>query len=155
MTDLKSLSPNHYRILELVLQGFKQRELAAAVSMTEAQIHNVTSSPCFQHELALRRAQRNELIDQRAVSADQEVAAEIRRHTMAAAKKLGALVTSATKDADAIRAAEAILDRGGQPRVQRNESKSAVVMLNASDVALLKETLSMLEGATVAGTNQP
>lgn len=146
MSTINALSQHHYKMLEYCLRGWTNAQIAEAVGMSSPQVSLVLSSPCFQHELAMRRGQLTELSNQEIVAADAEVTAEIRRHTLEAAKRLGAIVhDDAAKHADQIRAAEAILDRGGQPRVQRQESKGTVLMLSAADLQLLQESLALAQ----------
>lgn len=84
------------------------------------------------------------MVDESIVEADDVVDKAIHRHTLAAAERLGLVVNSKNaKDADAIRASEAILDRGGHPRAQQIESRNLTVLMDAETARRIEETLAM------------
>jgi len=82
------------------------------------------------------------MVDESIVAADDVVDNAIKGHTMAAVNRLGLAIKS-EKDADAIRASEAILDRGGFPRAHRLEAKSLTVIMDAETAKRIQETLEM------------
>jgi len=129
--------------MDLDLRGLGSSEIARQLEMTPSHVSIITNSGPYQHEISIRRAQLDAMNAQRIVDSNDEVASAIREKTLAAARRLG-LVIDTGKDNDAIRAAEAILDRGGYPRVTKTEDKSVRINIDAADLARLTETLEML-----------
>jgi hypothetical protein len=142
--DIKQLNNRHYKLLELCLRGvMSNKEMAAALGMSEQNISIVTNSSSFQHELAIRRAAINEKVDAAIVEAGDEVTETIRSGALEAAKRLCVLRDS-TDEQVASRACENILDRSGHPRVMKSEQKSLSITIDAKDIALLNETLTLI-----------
>ena len=140
---LRDLLPRHHQIVELVMDGLPNGEIAEIVGCTPQTISNVRNGSEVQHMLALRHARIAAASDDRRASDAAEVSEAIRSRTLDAVKRLG-MVLDHGKDRDALRAAEAILDRGGFPRVQRTEAKSVAITLDSNDVSRLAETLAMV-----------
>lgn len=141
-TTVQKLSARHYGILEKCLRGWVAKDIAEHYNMSQGQISVIINSPSFQYQLAERRAKLNDRQDQDIVEQTQKVDEAISAHTMAAVDRLG-LVVTVGKDGDAIRAADSILDRGGHARVQKTESKSVSVTIDAEDAKLIAQTLEM------------
>lgn len=144
---IRSLTARHHDILERTLNGQPASEIALDLGMATAYLSQIVHSPTFMHELSLRRSRRESSIDDHHAQIQAEAQNIIRQKTLDAAKRLGMIVDNGN-DAVAIRAAEAILDRGGLPRVQRTEVLAAQVVLSSKDVALLTETFAMLSEET-------
>lgn len=143
--QIAKLTERHRQIMDLDLRGLGPGEIAGQLDMTPSHVSVITNSGPYQHEISIRRAQLDAMNAQRIVDSNDEVAAAIRDKTLAAARRLG-LVVDSGKDSDAIRAAEALLDRGGYPRVTKTEDKSIRINIDAADLARLTETLEMLGG---------
>lgn len=112
--------------------------------MSQQQVSNVINSSSFQYQLAERRAKLNDRQDQDIVEQTQKVDEAITEHTLAAVGRLGLIVNNTkSRDGDAIRACDSILDRGGHARVQKTENKSVSVTIDAADAALIAQTLEM------------
>lgn len=142
MQTIQKLSARHYGILEKCLRGWVPKDIAEHYNMSQQQVSIVINSPSFQYQLADRRSKLNDRQDQDIVEQTQKVDEAIAGHTMAAVSRLGLVVTDG-KDGDAIRAADSILDRSGHPRVQKTESKSVSVTIDAEDAKLIAETMGM------------
>ncbi len=142
MVAIQQLSARHHKIVELCLRGWIPKDIAEHLDMSQQQVSNVINSSSFQYQLAERRSKLNDRVDQDIVEQTQKVDDAIAEHTMSAVSRLGLIVT-AGKDGDAIRACDSILDRGGHARVQKTESKSVSVTIDASDAKLIAETLEM------------
>lgn len=150
--QIAKLTERHRQIMDLDLRGLGPGEIARQLGVSPNHVSIVTNSGPYQHEISIRRAQLDAMNAQRIVDSNDEVAAAIREKTLAAAKRLG-LVVDSGKDSDAIRAAEALLDRGGYPRVTKTEDKSVRITIDAADLSRLTETLEML-GDGPAGQDQ-
>ncbi len=142
MVAIQQLSARHHKIVELCLRGWIPKDIAEHLDMSQQQVSIVINSSSFQYQLAERRSKLNDIVDQDIVEQTQKVDDAIAEHTMSAVSRLGLIVT-AGKDGDAIRACDSILDRGGHARVQKTESKSVSVTIDASDAKLIAETLEM------------
>jgi len=124
--------------------GMTNRQIAQKLSMSDRQVHIVVQSPSFQHELAIRRKGFEEDFDEKVAQAESEVAETLRNNSCTAAKALVSGLFSGN-EAVKFKSAEAILDRTGHPRVSKQISTDAKVIVNITgdDIQLLKETLSM------------
>jgi hypothetical protein len=113
--------------------------------MTPQQVSVVVNSGSFQYELAQRRDKLDDMTDESIVASADEVTKAIRSHTLNAAQRLGLMVApgSDSKDADAIRAASEILDRGGHPKVHSIESKNFSVVIDAEMVKRIEDAIAM------------
>jgi transcriptional regulator len=140
---IQKLNARHYKILELSLRGLTTGEIAKAVGLTTTAIMILQRSASFQHEIAMRRSQINEISNQRIVEETEDVSDSIKRATREAVKRLTSCISS-DNEAIALRASTEILDRGGFPRTQRNESKSFAINISSKDASIIQETLSML-----------
>ena len=141
-TTVQKLNGRHYGILEKCLRGWTAKVIAEHYDMSQGQISIIINSPSFQYQLAERRSKLNDRQDQDIVEQVTKVDEAIAGHVMAAVDRLGYIVTEG-KDGDAIRAADSILDRGGHARVQKTESKSVSVTIDAEDAQLIAETMEM------------
>ncbi|KKL64673.1 hypothetical protein LCGC14_2162600 [marine sediment metagenome] len=142
MVAIQQLSARHHKIVELCLRGWIPKDIAEHLDMSQQQVSIVINSSSFQYQLAERRSKLNDRVDQDIVEQTQKVDDAIAEHTMSAVSRLG-LIATAGKDSDAIRACDSILDRGGHARVQKTESKSVSVTIDASDAKLIAETMEM------------
>ena len=61
--QLQRLLPKHYKILDLVLAGWKQRRIADELGLSYVGVSNIVTSVVFQAELARRREEQNRRID--------------------------------------------------------------------------------------------
>lgn len=148
--QISKLTERHRQIMDLDLRGVSLTAIAQQLGMTRVMVSLITNSGPYQHEISIRRAGLNAMNAEHIVRTADEVAAAIHDKTLAAAKRLGCIVDSDdAKDADRIRAAEAILDRGGYPRVTKTEDKSIRINIDSADLARLTETLEMINGPTI------
>lgn len=143
-TTIQKLNARHYGILEKCLRGWTAKAISEHYGMSQGQVSVVINSSSFQYQLAERRAKLNDRQDQDIVEQTKVVDDAIAGHTMAAIGRLGFVVNNPkSRDGDAIRAADSILDRGGHARVQKTESKSVSVTIDAEDAKLIAETMGM------------
>ena len=136
------LNPRHHKMLEFVLRGWTNKQIADHLDMSPQNVSLVTRSPSFQHEVSLRRVKLDDMSNQSIVSADQDVTNAIREGAKAAVDRILSGIHSADENI-AIRASTEILDRGGFPKVSKIESKSLSVVMTTDDLVRLKEAMEM------------
>lgn len=135
--ELKKLLPRHFRIMELLLDGLSFKDTAETVGMSPAAIQMIARSPLFQEELARRRRDTQQSLDQTRSQAQIDAQAVLNDNARRAAETHAELLDD---DDPSIRqrSAESILDRV----FGKGESKpSAVVQVNAETFQLLKIAL--------------
>lgn len=141
-SSMQQLLPRHHKILEFVLRGWTNKQIADHLSITPQNVSVVTRSASFQHEVSMRREKLEDMSNQSIVSSDQEVTDAIREGTKHAVDRILGCIDS-TDENVAIRASTEILDRGGFPKVSKIESKSLSVVMNADDLVKLKEAIAL------------
>lgn len=139
---IQQLNPRHYKILEFVLAGVTNKQIAERLNVSPQMISIVINSPSFQHEVSLRREKIDSMKNQRLVESDQEVVDAIKQGTRDAVRRLLSSIGS-TDENVAIRASVEILDRGGFPKVSKIESKNLTVVMDADMLKLLQETVKL------------
>lgn len=149
MLNLEKLLPRHYKIIDLFLSGnLSIKQIAEEVSMTPAGIRVIRNSPTFQHELSLRRDQRNKAFDELQTVSRVEHLDRTTKIIEESTEDAASLITELLDTPDkqlALRAASEILDRGGHPKVQRLDQniKSIAVVLDANDVTRIENTIKL------------
>lgn len=149
----------HYKILDLHLAGtYTQKQIAEVVGVSSATVRNIMNSPTFQHELAMRRRNREDIVDEldtrNFVDTTQRAREHIQEKAESAAEKITELINS-LDSAIALRASQDVLDRAGIPRMTKTEnlSKGAVVVLGAEDINRLDSSLRLAFGENTAFCN--
>lgn len=139
---IQKLNQRHYKILEFCLRGWTVKQIAEHLHMSPQQVSVVIKSPTFDHQLAIRRAKVEGMVNQSVVSADDEVTDALRKGAKDACDKLlGGL--KSTDEGIVLRSSESILDRTGYPKVHQVESKSLSVVLTGEDARRIQETMAM------------
>jgi transcriptional regulator len=133
----------HFQILELVLRGVPDKDIIKTLGVSTSMLSVLKRSASFQHELSRRRAVIEEMSNRQIVDAQSEVSLAIKEGTRSAIKRLLGCINS-DDESIALRASTEVLDRGGHPRVQRNENKNVSVSLAPEDAKLIAETLNMV-----------
>lgn len=145
--ELQRLGPRHHRILELYLQGFKPGEIARELGVTREGITWVVSSPCFQHELARRRKDRETVHDQMVASTVGAARAKIEGAAEAAAD--GLIDTLSSQDERVrLMGIKEILDRAGASTASK--TPVSVQILSPERVQLLIQSINESKGASAA-----
>lgn len=139
---IQQLNPRHYKILEFVLTGLTNKQIAERLDVSPQMISIVINSPSFQHEVVLRREKIESMQNQQIVESDKNVVDAIKEGTRNAVDKLLSSINSPDENI-AIRASVEILDRGGFPKVSKIESKNLTVVMDADMLKLLQETIVM------------
>lgn len=140
--NIQQLNPRHHKILEFVLSGWTNKQIASHLNMSPQMISIVINSPSFQHEVSLRREKLETMSDQRRVDSDQDVTDAIKKGTRDAVALLLGSIKSVDENV-AIRASVEILDRGGFPKVSKIESKNLSVVMDADMMKLLQDTIKL------------
>ena len=132
---LKTLNPRHFKIIELTLRGYTNKQIAEELSMTAMGVSIVTRSPNFQRELAIQKV----ILDERkidniaaessiAVKNANSVEEKLKQATLEAVDKLTQTISSEDESL-AMKASLEVLDRGGHPKSTKVET---VKTLNVS-----------------------
>lgn len=141
---LQRLLPRHHKILDLHLEGLSYENIASRTNLKKRQVANIVNSPVFQQQLSLRRSTIEDTVEENIIKHEQSVSDLLKEKTIAAAQKLVDLMDS-DNDSVARQSANDILDRGGCPKVSRQESDIITTLIldneQAQLIALaLKET---------------
>lgn len=146
--DIRKMLPRHNRILDLCLEGWSLKKIAAEVSISLVQLKNVRNSPCFQHELATRRSkieqEKDTLIVRSEIDECNNAKQVLDANQQEAANTLVDLMNGGTQ-MSRFKSAESILDRTGVIKVSGsvNQSQNVSVMLSTEDVDRLVSTLEL------------
>ena len=129
--EIKRLLPRHYRILDLVLLGWNQKDIAHELGITPYGLSNIIRSRVFQHELSRRRDAKYQMEDQSEAEIRLRAREKLGKTSLEAADTLVGLLESPN---ERIRQASAmdILDRSGIPKVSRQDQEKRVVQINIS-----------------------
>ena len=139
------LLPRHYQIMDLRMQGQNYREISDNLRISYRQVANVCNTPQFQNALALRRSSVEDQVEEDILKTQSDVLTEIKNSTMQAVRRLIQLVDD-DNVAVARQAANDILDRGGYPKVSRQESQNeSTLVVDSEQAALLKRALEEIE----------
>lgn len=145
MHQIHKLNARHFRVLDLVLEGKSNKDIAAEVRMGESAVSVLVRSPSFQHELAIRRGVRDAMVDEKAVHDLEPAMNELRKNALLAAQRItDGLHEEGFGNRKA--AAVEVLDRVGITKVNKSEVdiKAAHVILSSEDAKVLQETLRMV-----------
>ncbi len=146
--DIKKLLPRHNKILDLCLEGWSLQRIASEVDISIVQLKNVRNSPCFQHELAVRRSNIEQEKDILIVRSEidecnnAKQVLDVNQHE--AANVLVDLMNSGS-EMSRFKSAESILDRTGVIKVSGsvNQNQNVSVVLSSEDVDRLTSTLEL------------
>ena len=142
--ELKRLQSRHHLILDLLLEGKTQAEIARKMGYSDYGLSNVINCSIFKAELERRRTERHNYMYE----------AEVRYNRSAREKLDDAAVKAAETQVELLRSenpkikqmsAMDILDRTGYSKVSRNESTSRSVQL-----VLTPEYLERMRQASIA-----
>ena len=138
-TVLQKLLPQHYQILDLHLSGHKAPDISKILGISSRQVYNALNSPRFQNELSIRRAKLEDHVDESIIRAKDQVQEVIKQNTLAAINRLVQLTDQDENPSVARQAANDILDRGGYPKISRQETEvSQSLVLENDQAALIK-----------------
>jgi len=135
------------KIMDLQIEGLTPAQIALQLQMSRAYVSDIMSAPNYKHMLAIRRARKSDMIDERSVNAEIDATNYLKQHALEMAKKMVALAES-ENDAISFRASKDILDRvGPQVRQKGGGDVNVGIMIDAELVDNMKETMQMIEGS--------
>jgi len=144
MNHMEQLTPRAVQIMDLAIQGLKSGEIAKRLDLTHPYICTVMAAPNFQHQLSVRRGRLEDKIDEKIINTTVEAGNEIKKHAVAAARKMVDLLDN---DSPAIqhRAAGDILDRAGvcKKSDQGIKMQQQIVIIDDKTAKVIEETLMM------------
>lgn len=140
------LLPRHHQIMDLYIAGKNNKEIVAATGVSYRQVLNIVNTPQFQNAAALRRDRIEDVVEERIIQEADAVQAIIKANTLTAINKLVDLTEQSDNDSVARQAANDILDRGGYPKVQRQETKNeSTLVIDSEQAKLLEVALKEIE----------
>ncbi len=157
--NLKTLNPRHFKIIELSLRGYTNKQIAEELSMTSMGVSIVTNSPNFQRELAIQKV----ILDERKidsianeshappVSNADVVATKLREATLNAVEKLTQKIDS-EDETISMKASLEVLDRGGHPKSTKVENIETL-NVSLSDEAADRLARALLLDSDVENTD--
>jgi hypothetical protein len=137
---IKRFLQRHFKIIDLVIEGKTDTDIAKELGMSRQQVCNITNSPAFQHQLSLRR-EKSETVHDAVVAQQAAIGLESvqKKIADAASDAAQAIIKQLGSESEVTvrRAAQDILDRAGYVATRKVETsnKSLVVVM---DEELLK-----------------
>ena len=138
--QLKRLRVRHYIIMDSLLSGMTQRQIARDMGMSAYGISQIVNSPVFQHALARRREEQNARLDQAEVVRRLDARETLDEAAVKAAQEQVELLKSPHEHIRQ-RSAMDILDRVGCPKVSRQDGRKveATILLDQKQLERLRE----------------
>ena len=135
------------KIMDLHIEGLTPAQIALQLQMSRSYVSDIMSAPNYKHMLAMRRARKSEMIDERAVNAEIDATNYLKQHALETAKNMVELANESENEAIRFRANKDILDRvGPQVRQKGGGDVNVGIMIDAEVVDNMKETMLMIEG---------
>lgn len=144
--DIKTLTPRHFKILDLCYKGMNGSQIAEQIGMSSRQVRIVLGSPSFKHELAIRRASTQEREDDRAEREEDEVIKTLKDNTIKAVDKLVKHIDS-DDDKISLKASMDILDRAGYTKKEDKQSQQngMKIIIDKENAEIIVETMTMIQ----------
>jgi len=149
--NVQKLTPRHYKILDYCVAGLTTQQIAAKLCMTRTQVGIVISSPSFQHQFGLRRAQLEEIQADVEVAHIDEVRDTLQKSAKDAADKLINCMSSDNENIK-LKSATEILDRTGYPKEQKmsgDAGNKTQIIVSKLDMLNLTESLKLDSSAII------
>ena len=121
--QLKRLQARHYKIMDLLLLGKRQCDIAEEMGLSKYGVSIIARSPVFQDQLARRRVEHNARLDDREAARRLSAREFLDNAARDAAKKQISLLLSSNERVAQVSAMD-ILDRTGHPKVSRSEGRN-------------------------------
>lgn len=143
--EIKKLLPRHMQVMDLVIAGHKQTEIAERLKLSQQAVSAIVNSEVFQDHLPERRVELQQATDAEPTDECEEAARVLQRAALPAANKLVELLDSEDERVQ-LAAAIAILDRAGYGKTTRATCtvESRIVVIDAEQARLIQETLQEL-----------
>ena len=131
-SQIVTLTPRHLKILDLCLQGWRNKDIATHLDMGQNQVSVIVNSPSFQHEFAMRRHGLEERFDDRTASNIDEATRTLQDGAKDAATKLVNSLTS-QNELIVLKSANDILDRTGHSKVIKENKTVTTINISEED----------------------
>lgn len=144
--QIKSLTPRHFKIVDLCVRGWAAIDIAKHLKMTGPSVSVIMNSPTFKHEFALRRAIFEDRDNQSIIDEEDEVTKTLREGARAAAQKLVQHIDS-IEESISVKSCAEVLDRTGY--IKKGDDKKTIIaptiIINDKDGQKLAETMGMID----------
>ncbi len=144
-SQIATLTPRHLKILDLCLQGWRNKDIAVHLDMGQTQVSIIVNSPIFQHQFAMRRHGLEERQDNRTTDNLDEATLELKKNATLAAKKLVKGLTS-SNELIVLKSANDVLDRTGHSRVIKENKVITNVNISEDDSKRIVDALLLDKG---------
>ncbi len=153
--DLATLTPRHFKIVDLALKGWRPVDIAEHLSMSPRQVSTVMNSPTFSHELAIRRSVYEDQTAEETASAEDEVTRVLKEGAVKAADKLVKHIDS-IDDSISVKSCAEVLDRSGygKKRDMTNINVGSTVIINSEDARRIAESIDLDKECEQAKSNE-
>ncbi len=139
-SQIVSLTPRHLKILDLCLQGWRNKDIAGHLGMGQTQVSVIINSPSFKHEFAMRRHGLEERFDDRTADFIDEATQELKANATNAAQKLVKSLDS-QNELIVLKSANDILDRTGHAKVIQENKTITNVNISEGDSKRIVDAL--------------
>ena len=138
--QLKRLQTRHFKIMDLLLLGMKQCDIADEMGLSKYGVSIIVRSPVFQDRLARRRTEHDARLDEAEATRLLTARDVLEAEATGAARKQIALLESPSERVAQISAMD-ILDRAGCPKTSRSEDRhvQATIVLDENALARIQK----------------
>ena len=135
--EIKKLLPRHYKVMDLMLLGKKQKEIAEELCLSEQAVSSIVNSRVFKEAIPRRKIE----IQEEPVTDALSVGEMLRESIVRSAERLCEMLDSEDERV-VLRAAMDILDRAGYPKAAGvYRSERAVLVMDDLDVTRIEQAL--------------
>ena len=151
-TFIENLNSRHFKIIEYWLEGLKASQIAKKLNMADTQVRHILNSPQFQHELAIRKASYDCVVNNRIAKVEEDVSETLKSAAIQAADTIIGCMDSEDENIK-LRSASDILDRTGFPKVTRQTSdlSSPSITINEKTAVIIADSLKLDKEEIVKG----
>jgi len=139
---VKMLKHEHMRMVDLILDGHSQAEIAREMEYAPNTVSLIVNQPLFQNELAVRRKQRQKVLDLASMQPRDQAAEILYDALPAAAHELQRIALGGDNDKVRLAGIKEIFDRTYGKSIERSVSVTANLSINTDK---LKELESILD----------
>ena len=147
LNTMEQLTPRHFEIIDLAIQGLKSGEIAKRMKLTLPYVSTIMGAPNFQHQLAMRRERYVDKLDDKIINSTVEAGNVLKENAVKAANTMVALLDNGSAPIQRQAAAE-VLDRAG---VQKQNPSTLIerqtVVIDEKSAKIITETLKIEQGS--------
>jgi hypothetical protein len=137
--ELARIRQQHLRILDMVIEGYPNSEIATITGMAPGSISRIVSSPLFQNELAIRRKSLEGITRDSLANSSSKAREKLEAEALNAANTLVDLARNSQNDAVRRASANDILDRVFG---KDDNSTRPAVNISIKELTLLKQIMA-------------